>query len=231
MIQLLLGLLVGVGPSLAMYFWLRGYGNRDPAFKQTCGKALVAGLLATFPIVLFSGVLYLLLRASGLSAHPLLYQAVYTFIVLAFSEELMKYLAFRRFLNKTAYAYSWLELVVLMAIVGLGFGMSESLLYALGSNPVVMLIRGISLPHCGYAAIVGWFYAKSVKTGRLGGRVLGFVLAWLIHGLYDFSLAKEFAAANQNLAVATALILAFLDIVLAVALIVYVVKGTKSGRY
>lgn len=229
MIQLFFGLLLGVGPSLALYFWLRGYGNHDPGYKQSCGRALAAGLLATFPVVLFSGLLYLLLRVSGLSAHPLLYQAMYTFLVLAFSEELMKYLAFRRFLRKTEYAYSRQELPVLMTIVGLGFGMSESLLYALGSNPAVMLIRGISLPHCGYAAIVGWFYAGSVKTGRRGGRVPGLVIAWLLHGLYDFSLAKEFAAANQNLAVALALLLTLLDMALAAALIVFVVKAKKSG--
>lgn len=230
MIQLFLGLLVGVGPSLALYFWLRTFGNHDSAHNQICGKALVAGLLATFPIILFSGMLYLMLRASGLSAHPLLYQAVYTFIVLAFSEELMKYLAFRRFLKKTEYGYSWMELVVLMSIVGLGFGMSESLLYALGSNPVIMLIRGISFPHCGYAAIVGWFYARSVKTGRRGDRVLGFVIAWLNHGLYDFSLAKEFAAANQNLAVAIALILTLLNLAIAIALIVFVAKAKTRER-
>lgn len=232
MFQLILGLLAGLAPSLALYFWLRGNVSREPAYPKTCGKALSAGLLSTIPIVAMSGALYLLLRLSGLqTARPLLYQSVYTFIVLAFSEELMKYLSYRRFLKKTEHPYSWLDLTVLMTIVGIGFGMLESLLYLVGSNPIVMLIRGIVIPHGGYGAIVGWFYGRSVKTGRRGDRVLGFVIAWLIHGLYDFSLSEEFAARNESLAVAIALILTVLNLVLIVALIVFVVKARKNEKY
>ena len=232
MLQLILGLLAGLAPSLALYFWLRSFVSQEPAYPKTCGKALSAGFLATIPIVATSGALYLLLQWSGLqAARPLLYQAVYTFIVLALSEELMKYLSYRRFLKKTEHPYSWLDLTVLMTIVGIGFGMSESLFYLVGSNLIVMLIRGIVVPHGGYAAIVGWFYGRSVKTGRRGDRVLGFGIAWLIHGLYDFSLSKEFAALNENLAVAIALILSALDLALIIALIVFVVKAKKNEKY
>lgn len=223
---------MGLAPSLALYFWLRGYVSKEPAYQKTCGKALSAGLLSTFPIVATSGALYLLLRLSGLqAARPLLYQAAYTFIVLALSEELMKYLSYRRFLKKTEHPYSWLDLTVLMTIVGVGFGMAESLLYLVGSSPVVMLIRGIVIPHGGYGAFVGYCYGKSVKTGRRGEAVLGFVIAWLIHGLYDFSLSKEFAARNESLAVAIALILTVLNLALIVALIVFVVKARKNEKY
>ena len=103
-----------------------------------------------------------------------MYQALYTFIVLSLSEELLKYLFCCRFLRKTEYRCSWLDLTVMMTIVGIGFGMSESLVLLITSNPVIMLIRGIVIPHGGYGAIVGWFYGRSVKTGRRGDRVLRF---------------------------------------------------------
>ena len=232
MIQLILGLVVGLGPSLALYFWLRKRSMETPAYPETCGKALTAGLLATFPIVLLSGVLFLLLRVTGLQeTHPLLYQVPYTFIVLAFSEELMKYLSFRRLLKKMQQPYSWRELTVLMAVVAIGFGLAESLLYLIGSNVIVMLIRGIAIPHGGYGAIVGWFYGRSVKTGRRGDRVLGFVLAWLLHGLYDFSLAREFAAFNENLAIAIALTISVLNLALIIALILFVVRTRGNETY
>ena len=117
---------------------------------------------------------------------------------------------------------------MIQLFLGLIAGLAPSLIT---SNPVVMLVRGIVIPHGGYGAIVGWSYGRSVKTGRRGDRVLGFVTAWLIHGLYDFSLTEEFAARNQNLAVAVALILTGLNLALIIALIVFVVKARRNEKY
>lgn len=232
MLQLILGLLAGLVPSLALYFWLRGHARQESACEKNFGKALVAGLRATIPIVATSGALDLLMRFSGLrAAQPLFYAAIHAFVVLALVEELMKYLACRRFLRKTQHPYSWLDLTVMMTIIGVGFGMSESIAYLMGSSPVVMLIRGIVIPHGGYGAIVGWFYGRSVKTGRRGDRVLGFGIAWALHGLYDFSLSEEFAALNEDMAAAIALILTALNLALIAALIVFVVKARKNEKY
>lgn len=51
----------------------------------------------------------------------ILYQAYYTFFVLAFAEELVKFLTFKKLLKKNDYAYSWFNLTIFMVIVGLGF--------------------------------------------------------------------------------------------------------------
>lgn len=231
MLQVILGLLAGLGPSLALCLWLSRGIKKEPAYRQSCRKAIVAGLISTFPIILTSGALYLLLRLSRLEdVNALLYQAVYTFIVLAFSEELNKYLAFRYFLKKSDAPYSWLDLTILMTLVATGFGISESLVYLINSNAMVMLVRGIAIPHAGYGAIVGWFYGKSLKTGRRGDRVLGFVIAWLLHGLYDFGLAPEFVAINELLTV-VALALAVLELALVIWLIVFAVKARKEKKY
>lgn len=49
MILLLLGILVGLGPSLALYFWLRGYGDHDPTYM---------GLLVSIISSVLCAVLY-----------------------------------------------------------------------------------------------------------------------------------------------------------------------------
>lgn len=56
------------------------------------------------------------------------------------------------------------------------------------------------------------------------------MIAWFIHGRYDFSLSKEFAAINDNLVI-VALILAILDIVLVIILIRFVRKTRGQERY
>ncbi|MGX8714522.1 MAG: hypothetical protein ACSW8A_02095 [Lachnospiraceae bacterium] len=55
------------------------------------------------------------------------------------------------------------------------------------------------LPHAGYGFLTGYFYGRGSKTGQPAMRRMGFLLVWMIHGLYDFSLSQEFIAINDNL--------------------------------
>jgi len=69
-----------------------------------------------------------------------------------------------------------------------------------------------------------------MKTGNMITKWTGFAIAWLIHGLYDFSLSDEFLAINENIVIVPFL-LAFADIVLAVILIVFTRKARKREKY
>ena len=184
-----------------------------------------------FPILLCSAVFQIIIRLTGVrEKNMLLYEALYTFIVLALAEELVKYLAFRRTLKKKDYRVSWLDVTALMTIVGIGFDLIESLIYAIGASVPVVLIRGICIPHAGYGFLAGYYYGKGVKEGKPAVRKIGFVLAWLLHGLYDFSLSEEFIALNDNL-MAVALLLAVLDIVLVILLVRFVKKAKNQETY
>ena len=82
----------------------------------------------------------------------------------------------------------------------------------------------------GYAAIVGYFYAKSIKENKKGYAVLGFAIAFLMHGLYDFSLSEEAGAVSDVFAL-VALLLAVLDVVIIIALIVFIRKHEDDPKY
>ena len=232
MLFFLIACVVSFIPCVALFLWLRkshaGAGEEgEITFKEVCNKALRQGIFTVLPVLLFSGVTYVLLRLTRLQdSNPLVYQALYTFIVLALAEEVAKYLAFKRVIKKTDYPYSWLDLTILMTIVGIGFGMIESVIYAIGASVPVVLVRGICIPHAGYGYIVGHAYGKSLKEDRPVLKWLGFILSWLLHGLYDFSLSEEFVAINENL-MFVALLLAILDIVLVIMLVVFVRKARK----
>ncbi len=234
MLVFILACIVSFVPCIGLYLWLRknGGGTGEEGrteFKAICKKTLVQGILTLFPVVLLSGVSYVLLRLTGLqNTNPLLYQALYTFGVLALMEELAKYLTFRRVLKKTDSQYSWLDITILMTIVGIGFGLIESILYLFGASVPVVLVRGLCIPHAGYGFIVGYFYGKGIKNDNPGLKWIGFVIAWLLHGLYDFSLSEEFVAINENL-VFVGVLLALLDIVLVIMLIVFVRKAKKHA--
>ena len=232
MLVLILALLAGCVPSLIVFFWFRNFLNKENAlYKKNCDRMLVSGFLTTFPVILFSGCTAILFNALGVkSSHPLLYAALHAFITLALSEELSKYYMFRRKLKKIGGEHSWLDLTVYSTIVGLGFGLLESMVYVLESNPVIMLIRGISIPHGGYAAIVGYFYGKSVKENNKGYAVLGVLISLLLHGLYDFSLTEEIETITDASGF-IAVILAVLDLVIIIALIIFINKKKNNPKY
>ncbi len=184
-----------------------------------------------FPVLLLSAVLQIIIRLTGVKdTNLLLYEALHNFLVLALSEETVKYLMFRRTLKKTDYRVSWLDVTALMTIVGIGFDLLESLVYAVGASVPVILVRGICVPHAGYGFLVGYCYGKGVKNGNPAAKWIGFTLAWLIHGLYDFSLSDAFAAVNDNLVIIP-LVLAILDIVLVFVLVRFARKAKTQEIY
>ena len=228
---MILVLLAGLIPGALLFLWLRNRMNGNEDYKKLCDKALLRGALSTFPVVLMSGALYFLMYFIGFEDnYPILYIGIHEFVVIAFSEELMKYFSFKRVLKNTDYPYSWLDTTVLMTIAGTGFGAIESIVYSLTNSVGVMLVRGISFPHSGYGFIVGYFYGKSIKTGNRTYNVIGFMLSWLLHGLYDFSLSSEVEELN-DIFVFIAVSLALLDVILVIRLIVFANKAKKDVTY
>lgn len=231
MILLILVVAISLIPFVALFLWLKNGLREEKAYKNLCNTALMRGVLCIFPVILFSAVTYILVRLTRVQeSNPLLYEALYTFIVLVLSEEIAKYLMLRGTLRKTDYACSWLDVAALMTIVGIGFGLIESVVYAVGESVPVILIRGICVPHAGYGFLVGYFYGRGLKKGQPGNKWIGFVLAWLLHGMYDFSLSKEFLALNEYLAVVP-LLLAVAEVVLVIVLIRFAVKARKQSVY
>ena len=227
MIIYLLACIASFFPCAALYFWQRNGIKKDKAWQKLCDRTLWKGVLSVFPIVLLSGICFFSLKLIKIQeTHPLLYEMLYTFIVLALAEEIVKYRTFKSVLQKTDYPCSWLDIAMLSTIVGIGFGCIESVVYMLSASVPVVLIRGLCVPHAGYGFVVGYFYGKGLVTGKPKQRWIGFALAWFIHGLYDFSLSEEFAAINDNLMI-VALALAVLDILLVINLIVFVHRAKK----
>ncbi len=203
-------------------------------YRKSCNSAIIRGVISVLPILALSAVLFFLnmfLRVTILhDADPLIYKAIYTFVVLAFAEELIKYLAFRFLLNKKTYAYSWADVVAFMVIIGTTFGILEDIPYAFGSNPIEMLVRGVTMGHVGYGFIMGWFYGKSLHTGKKHFTIIAFILPFILHGLYDFSLSPEFIAINDDFAI-IAVSLALFDIILLILMIRFFIRSKKKAFY
>ena len=226
--------LVSIIPSVLIIIWLNNRRKGDLLYRKSCKSALLRGIISVLPIIGVSGLFFIIttiLRATVLrEANVLIYQAIYKFIVLAFAEELVKFLALRLLLKKKINPYSWVDVAAYMVIIGTTFGLLEDIPYAIDSSPIVMLVRGFTMGHVGYAFIMGWFYGKRLYTGKKRFGVISLLLPFLLHGIYDFSLTPELIAVNDNLAV-IGVTMAIVDLVLLALMIRFFKRSRKTEFY
>lgn len=230
MVLLVVAFIASLLPAIGLFLWLRGY-EEDAEFKGICNRGLLQGVLTIFPVVGCSLVFALIefgLSRLGLSGIPK--TAYHNFIVLALSEELCKCFMFHRLLAKYQRAWSWADYVILMTLVGIGFGLAEDIPYAIGAGPIVMLVRGVTCMHGGYGFIMGYFLGKSKKTGDKKWFALGVLLPWLLHGAYDFGLSEEFATLG-DLTPFLSVSLAAFAVVTLVILIIFFFKHKNDEQF
>lgn len=234
MLLSILFFLLSIIPSVLIFIWLRNRQKENILYRKKCTYSFVSGLISVLPILLLSAILYILSAVLKLAllkdVNILVYQAIYTFVVLAFAEEIIKYFTFRFVLKRNPYAYSWADVVAFMVIIGTAFGLIEDIPYAIGASPIIMLVRGFTMGHVGYGFIMGWFYGKRLHTGKKRYGVFALLVPWLIHGLYDFSLTQELMEISDNFAF-LGVSLALMDIVLVILMVRFFVRSKKQERY
>lgn len=193
MTVLIAAFLASLIPGIIVFVWLSRIDQDLLGYSDSCKKAVLYGMLSTLPVAGIAIVLYLLMVFTGLAKCDIVIVSIYEdYIMAALLEETMKFLFFRKVLSKTECDYSWRNLTAFMTLVGLGFGFPEAIEYGFVTGPGQMLVRGLTLGHAGYGFILGWFYGKTVYTGEKKYAVLGFLLVFLLHGTYDFTLTPEF---------------------------------------
>ncbi len=216
-------------PSIVLYFWMKNKVRKpeDEAFKRTCRTALLNGFLSTVFVVLLSGLFAVAAGLLGIKEGASLPATAYhNFIKLALSEELIKSLMLWKTLKKANYSCTWQDIIIFMVTVSIGFEIMEAIVYAIGEGPIPILIRGILIMHGGFGFIEGWFYGKAMYTKNKAYIAAGFLIAWLLHGAYDFGLNDEFLAMNPNNAYLSVGIAGF-SLVLLVLLIVFFTRKRK----
>ena len=222
---MILGLIVSGIPAAAMYFWLKKQ-NDAGEYKAACRKALFGGALASVLVVLFSLVLSVfgsaVLHSSDRSP---LFQAFWkAFFVFALSEETSKFLIFRRLIKKTDHAYSVRDLAAFMTIIGMGFGILEGIVYGFTTNVIQMIVRGVALGHGGYGFLMGKYYGEGRLTGKKSKYLLSFIVPFLLHALYDFTLSDAVEQWNDNLVVVP-VTLAMVSVILVFVIIRWMKKA------
>ena len=217
-------------PSLALFFWARSLQKDKPGYADTCKKALLNGFLSIFLVVAACLVLSIVGSLAGLGDRGTIPGAIYRcFVMFALTEEGAKFFMFLRTLKKISCDVSFFDLVVFMTLVGVGFGILENVFYSFDMGLGQAIIRGVTIGHGAYGFIMGYFFAKAVKTGKKGYYVVAFVLPYLLHAFYDFGLSPVLEP--YFIFTFITVTLAALDLVLVIIMIVFFARRHKNAKY
>ncbi|MBQ9823636.1 MAG: PrsW family intramembrane metalloprotease [Solobacterium sp.] len=217
-------------PAVLIYFWMKNKVRKpaDEHFKKSCSASLKNGFLTVLPVCLLSASFTIFFNVCGLKdGTSFMASALHDFIAIALAEELAKSYMFSRVLKKTDYAYTWLDMIIFMVSVSIGFQLIESVLYAFLTSPGQIIVRGITLMHGGYGFIEGWFYGKAKHTGNKLYGLTGFMIVWLMHGMYDFGLSPAFEALGDWSAFPS-VTLALIALITLIVMIIFFARKKKE---
>jgi protease PrsW len=185
-------LALAIVPGLAISYWVY---QQDKYEKEPHGMLLMCflwGIVSTIPALL--GQMYF--RGTE-DPKSLLITFLFSFFVIAVSEELSKFF-FLRFYAYPKDAFNEpMDGIVYAVMVGMGFATIENVVYILGEHGGLSMAIGrafTAVPaHAAFAVMMGAFVglAKFIPEKRDEYMLKSVVLPVFFHGLYDFFLIQK----------------------------------------
>lgn len=173
------------------------------------------GMLSALPAV---GLQMLAAKTNIDSSQNLGLLLIYAFLVVAFSEELVKLAMVLIYPYPRTFFNEPMDGIVYSVMVGMGFAVVENLIYAYNHGIETVLVRAFTAvpAHAVFAIFMGYFLGLAKfhadKKWKLIG--FGFLLAVGIHGLYDFFIIQQYYDWLMGFGLVTLLISAYLSYLL-----------------
>jgi RsiW-degrading membrane proteinase PrsW (M82 family) len=185
----------GALPALVAMMVFDRLDAKRPEPRSTLRAVALAGALSVIPVIALGTLLkWIGPAAQGDGAPASMLGALYAaFVVAALPEEAAKMASVLLFAWRKPEFDERMDGIVYGARAGLGFALVENVAYLLllpssfGEYVAVFLGRAVlSVPgHAMWGAIMGYFAAVRRFDGRGPGLLGGYLLAVLLHGIYD----------------------------------------------
>ncbi len=204
--------LVGALPALAAMWLFDRFDAKRPEPRGTLRRVALAGALSAIPVIALGQLLMYLSPVELVlqGGAPGSYAAAFymAFVIAALPEEGAKMASMLLFAWRRPEFDERMDGIVYGARAGLGFALVENVAYLLlqtgSSGTYLSLFIGravLAVPaHAIWGGLMGYFAAVRRFDGRGPGLVGGYLLAVLLHGLYDawlFSAPVAIAAGND----------------------------------
>ncbi len=174
---------------LMTYLYVKDEYDREPLRHLII--AFVLGILTAIPVVFVGEQLRTLFEVDANS--DLFGIIIYAFIVVALTEEGMKYLVLRNYAYRLKEFDEPYDGIMYGATISLGFAAIENVLYVFQGGEDVALLRMVTAvpAHAVFGVLMGYYAGRArflAKGSPQIERLKGLLIAVLFHGLYDFFL-------------------------------------------
>lgn len=184
----LLALAIAPGMAICLFIYLKDKYNKEPLGLLIL--SFFGGVLAIIPAVIFQ--LGLTGPVEQLMGKGTLYIAVFSYIIVGFSEEISKFLAIRFIPYRRKAFDDPFDGIVYSIMVGMGFATLENIGYVMQHGVGTGILRMfLSVPaHATFAVLMGYHIglAKFDLTNRRKYMILAIFWPVLFHGTFDFFL-------------------------------------------
>ncbi len=183
-----IALAIAPGIAICLFIFYKDIYNREPRFNLIVSFLL--GCLAILPAIGFERSFMSTMdgTVNGL--------AIFAYLVVAFSEEMSKFLGLRLYSYNQKDFDEPLDGIVYSLMVGMGFATAENIKYvvehqaAMGTGMEVAMQRLFTAvpAHASFAVVMGYFVGKAKfnSANSIGLLVTGLLGAIFLHGTYDF---------------------------------------------
>lgn len=197
--QIVIAIILGVIPSIAwlIYFFVKDKYEPEP--KGIILRTFILGAIAIGPALLIQQWLQSYFDLSETASILLL--SLYTFLVVALSEEIFKFAAMVLSIGRDKEFDEPLDGLIYGATAGLGFAMIENIFTLINTDFTVYNALGIvalrfitaTLIHAIATGMIGYGYSAYRFLKKRGLRTLGqsAVFALVLHGVYNTIIMSE----------------------------------------
>lgn len=188
-------LVTALAPVIAIILFVYSKDKND---REPFGVLLVSffwGCFSVVPAIILEGILPGLVP--GAQGASIISIAIYAFVIVAFSEEISKFIFLRYYAYKKPSFNEPFDGIIYAVMVGMGFAAAENLMYVFGEEGGMQtaLLRALTAvpAHATFAAVMGYFVglAKFNKQKEKGYFWQGILYATILHGFYDFFLFQN----------------------------------------
>jgi RsiW-degrading membrane proteinase PrsW (M82 family) len=216
--MILLLFLIALAPCLFLLWYFYNRDRYEPEPKRKILKIFLLGALMVIPAGIIEIVLITIVDTitSGI-----LYIFVLAFIVVAPTEELLKFYAVKRWVYRSIEFDEIMDGIVYTVAASLGFATVENIFYVVSQGIGTGIARAfLAIPgHALFGALMGYYIGRAKFNKEKEKQLImkGILFAILMHGLYNFLLLTQTA-------------LALLVIILLIALGLFVRKNLRKAE-
>ena len=211
--MIVLVMLMAIIPGLLISYLIYRQDRYDKEPKLILVVCFLLGMLSTVPAIWVQSKANEYGLEDSITFWSLL---LVSFGVVAFIEELVKFLCLLFYAYPRKAFNEPLDGIVYAVMIGMGFATLENVLYADRFGWETTLFRAFTAvpAHGVFAVFVGYYtgLAKFDKERRVVLLLKGFGLAVLVHGIYDFFILQEYAEWLMSLATLTLFVSIFFAI-------------------